>query len=347
MFSSIAARNVLRSKLGLKRTLEDAAADIEVVEAATHEAADPLHVLPGQLDRVTSGIPGASSAQGELGIATTNQFFHAPVIRYVLKDCLVHAAGVEYAGGHYAKTRGLRTRLLATPEREVGAAAYCMSNVSHRYFGHWVRDACATALLPAPEVSSILDVRPDWGDAAPYMAALQLNALPAATLWVNELQIYSDFAQGRSKRARYDMMKNRLRQATAVPDDRPRPIYLRRGTTGVSRLIANEDRLCEALSARGFDILDLTGRSFSERYRALSCASAIVTIDGSHMAHAHFAMKSGGALLTLVPSDRFTMIHRGLTQAMGNRFGCVVLEASPMGYVVEVDEVLRTLDMMT
>ena len=85
--------------------------------------------------------------------------------------------------------------------------------------------------------------------------------------------------------------------------------------------------LCAALEAEGFDIVDVSS-GLAERFGKLANAPLVVSLEGSHFNHAYFAMKSGSAVLALIPADRSTAIHRVVSHTMGMRFGCVVLEAA-------------------
>lgn len=221
-----------------------------------------------------------------------------------------------------------------------------MSLVSHTYFGHWLTDACPTALLASHPGEVILDERPDWPDTAVYARAFGIKTQPCSPKRVSRLTLYSDFAQGMSKLNRYKELRLRLRGAEEVSENHPdRPVYFRRGSTGAARLIAREDVLCEYLAKEGFDIIDLSGESFWDRYRALAKASVLVTMDGSHVNHAYFAMQEGRSIISLSPADRFAMHERGVAAAFGFGYGSVVVRPSPDGYIVDPEEILETVEL--
>lgn len=341
-----AVSNILRARLIGKKCLEDSAIHFEVLEERSTEKVAPLAFLPTALERVTAGVPGHSTAAEELAQAQTDTFEHAPVVRYVLRDCLLHAGGIEYRGGFRARTAVRGDRFPQGPIARHAARSWCMSLSSHTYFGHWLSDSCATALLAEAGPPAVLDDRPDWSDAAAYARAFGLTTTPVEACHVAELHVYSDHAQGASKRARYTEMKARLRRSMGPAPAERRPVYLRRGDTGNPRGVADEDALCARLAAEGFDILDLATSGFAERYRRLAAADILVSMDGSHVGHGHFAQSPGSALVTLIPADRFTMVHRGIAHAMGLRYGCVVAERTTAGYAVSADEVLRTTEMV-
>lgn len=329
--------NVLRAKLGRRRELEAAAIEHEVVEPETCEPAPGFFMLPGMLERVTGGVPGHSTAEMALASMRESSVTHAPIIRYVLKDCLVHHGGVEFGGGSLSTTGKVFDRLPVGPLRTEKRASYCMSQLSHVYFGHWLTDACATALLCDASQKACINLRKDWPDTAAYAKGFRLPARAPETCHVSELTVYSDHGQGASKRRRYRELRSRLAQSVGAVELRSHPVYLRRGKTGVPRLIVNEGALCERLSERGFDIVDLATASFSERFKRLSPAPVVVSVEGSHANHAFYAMQSGATLISLIPADRFTYVQYGLTNAFGLRYGLVVTERIEGGCQVNLD----------
>lgn len=279
-------------------------------------------------------------------IATRTTVVHAPVIRYVLRDCLVHSQGVDYAGGALLKATGSWKRVPVGPIDEIPRAAYCMAAVSHQYFGHWLSDACPASLLAQPDEPLILDIRDDWPHAAEYVAAFSLKPLPAGALLVRELSFFQDHGQGSSKRHRYQLLRDRLDIAFGEATRSPgRPIYLRRGDAGTARSIGNEDAVIAALQKQGFDVLDIRSSTARDVYGAVASAPLVVSMDGSHLNHLYFAMQRGAGLLSFIPTDRFTANNRGYACAVGIRFGMLLTEPSSAGYVVDVNDLMRTLDL--
>ncbi|MGV3728272.1 glycosyltransferase 61 family protein [Hydrogenophaga sp.] len=341
-----AIHNAGLGMLGRSRTWSQAAADIEVIQPEEVEPLRPAVCLPGQLERATSGVPGLSTLEQEMGWLTTDPVTHAAVIRYTLRDCLVHAHGVEYAGGCVGKSSGGWQRIPSGAIEAVPSAAYCMSAVSHQYFGHWLQDACATSLLARAGEALVLDVRPDWPHATEYADAFELRPHPARNLHVRELSVFQDLSQGSSKRQRYARLRDRLARAFGPGPARAQPVYLRRGSTGVSRVISNEAAVTQRLESEGFLVLDIAGLSATEMFRHLAAAPVVVCMDGSHMNHLYFSLPRGGSILSFIPADRFTVTNFGYAGAAGLHFGMLVVERDENGYVVDVDAMMRTLDLL-
>jgi hypothetical protein len=340
-----AMHNILQSRFFGRRSVSQCASSYDVIEAESDELAPPLRILSTGLDRVTAGVPGHSTAAEELEAARSEFFHHGNVIRFELNDCVVHDAGIEYQGGVIPIKNSIWRRLTPKKLFEIDKLHNCMSVVSNTYFGHWLRDACATALLAGTEDPYLLHGRTDWPDTQSYAQAFGLSTNNFCAVRVRKLIQYQDYSQGFSKRKRYETLKRRLRNYFPEDHVQARFVYLRRGNTGARRIIANEDELCNKLSAIGFKIIDLDGRDLSSMFRELRSAQIVVSVDGSHVNHASFALQAGACILLLMPSDRFTMNHRGISHALGVQFGCLVIEPGPDGYAVEFSDLQRTIDL--
>jgi capsular polysaccharide biosynthesis protein len=166
-------------------------------------------------------------------------------------------------------------------------------------------------------------------------------------VYADRLITYQDHGQGSHKQARYAQIRDRL-HARFGGGDATGCVYLCRGRTGATRLIVNEAALIDDLVARNWQILDIASASVAQLQRALCRARVVVSIDGSHLAHAHLALRPGALMVVLMPHDRFTSIHLGYCRAHGVIPAMVVLlGAQGGGYQVNLDELLRTIDLAT
>jgi capsular polysaccharide biosynthesis protein len=236
--------------------------------------------------------------------------------------------------------KGLLAPLVRVPQLR-----YCQSYVSWRYFGHWVTDAIPTAFLD-PDMGAVW-MPPDisWTHAEGYLATYGLAPLDAPLVHADELVVYQDFGQGSLKRQRYDALRSLLRSRFAVGDAEDL-VFLRRGSTGFRRAIADEEHLIDALMACNWRVVDIGTSTFEDIQRALCRARVVVSMDGSHLTHAQMSLLPGSVLVLLLPHDRFTSVHVGYAQANRLSAGVVVLQGSKEdGYVVNLDEILRTVEM--
>jgi len=186
---------------------------------------------------------------------------------------------------------------------------------------------------------------PDWTDAGDYLDAFDLSVVDAAVVHADRLTVYQDFGQGSHKRQRYAVIRNKL-HARFGGDDPTDIVYIRRGRTGAQRVITNETELIDQLSARNWRIIDMATTTVEETQRALCRARIVVSIDGSHIDHAHLSLRPGATMVVLMPQDRFSTRQVGLCQAHGVSIGMVVVTGDQaQGYHADLDEVLRTVDL--
>lgn len=319
----------------------------EVICPEETQPCRPLAYLEDRLDRVTAPIDGFDTLENELALLKTTEVRHAPTIRYTLSDCIVHDAGFDRLGGAFRKKGVRRPDFLLRPITELASISYCMSGVSNQYFGHWLQDAYTGALLTRPGEALLLDVRKDGSHAADYVRAAGLTPLPDGVYVARELHCYQDYSQGPSKRARIAELRARLAAAIAEGSHYARgsAVYFRRGHSGIARLIENEGELMQALTAKGFEVFDLEGASVTDIHQRFRHARTVVSIEGSQQCHLTFALPAGATLISLMPTDRFTMVLLAYARAIDLQWGCVMIDPATHGYRVNVDDVFRTLDL--
>jgi len=350
------ANRARRALLG-RRALEDAAVERETLQAAETEALPPPLALPDASARATAGCPGHSTLAEERHRAEITQVVHDAVVRYVLEDALVHPGGIEVPGAARlfapADAAALRAPIARLP-----CAAYAATGATQRYFGHWLRDGCTTALLARDGEALLLDMRSDWPDVPAYLGALGLAPAPGALFRVGRLAVFDDHGQGALKRARYAELRRRVAEAwpgsgtdpaarTGTGRETTRDaarVFFRRGASGQPRGIANEEALVAFLKGRGFEVVDLAGARADALVRRFRAADLVLSVDGSHVNHAYLGLRPGAALLTLIPADRFTMVHRFCAHAFGLRYGYAVMARAGAGWAVDLDRLAALLD---
>ena len=316
----------------------------DILQPSETEAVRPPVLLPGMLEKVT-GTDEHSVLSFHLTACTETTVTHAPVYRSTYRNAFVRRSG-------YATWRR-RERYdtdIGWSERGEAIQAfrdvrYCHSYVSWRYFGHWLTDSIPSALID-PELGELwMPPGKDWGHAKDYLAVLDIPIIKNPLVFAERLTVYQDFGQGSHKRARYDDIRDRLHSRFGG-SSKFECVYLRRGNTGVPRWIANEDRLVEELVRRNWLVLDIASATVEELQRALCNARIVMSIDGSHLDHAHLSLRSGAVMLILMPHDRFSSRQLGPCRAHGVTPALFVMEGSQQeGYIVDTDDVLKTVDM--
>lgn len=327
----------------LKRCWPRTTYEVEILQEEERVSVTPPGYLAHMLDRVT-GTDEHSRLEDHLRSATETTVTHAPVIRFTHRNALVHRAGfaTPFFSQRYAGRPQLRD--LLTPTRRVRSLRYCYGYVSWRYFGHWLTDSIASALIEPERGELWMPPHPSWSHAPAYLKAFELNPLDQQVTHAEELVLYQDYGQGSHKQSRYSVLREKLRALHGDPDA-SECLFIRRGMTGVARALTNELELMDQLAARGWRVIDIASASVEEIQAAICRAAVVVSMDGSHLSHAHLSLAPGSAMVVLVPQDRFTLVHLGLCRANRIKPGFVVVKGSSnVGYEAELDEVLATVD---
>jgi capsular polysaccharide biosynthesis protein len=212
------------------------------------------------------------------------------------------------------------------------------------YFGHWLKDDCTQYLLA--EEHGALSVPPLYTPAhqSLYESYFSQRWTPVSRARIDHLIVYQDFSQNSLKRRRYQVLTSRIR-AQLVPNS-PALVYLKRGTTGVARLVANEGEIIEALVKKGFVVVDIASDRLETIITSLMEAKIVVTVEGSHFWHCWFSPENRSGVITLQPPDRFTSIAKGWLDAVSARFGLVVGEKREGASWFSISDILKTVDLM-
>lgn len=328
---------------GLRRRIGLSAWEPETIclQQAEEDELPAVSALPNQRARVTATVD--NNAPAHLAYFDGGPVTHAACERRTYKDAFVFANGFTAQGRNFNRLGQLKHfSLLTGPVRELPEAHYCMEDRAYHFFGHWLR-CFATALLVQDDAPILHTPDPTWMHAADYEAAFGLQAAPGVQFWVERLHVYKDYALNESKRRRLHTLARRLRSCFPPVASAPRHVYLRRGGTGVPRHIAEEETLIAALCRSGFAILDVEGSTLAELMATLSGAKIVISVEGSHVNHALFAMAPGGLLLLLNPADRFNAFHFSRAAAFGLRPATLVMPKVENGYHADPAEVLDTI----
>lgn len=327
----------------LQRLIGPGRPDTQVLQPAETVSVRPPACLDGMLDRVT-GTDENSTLAYHMSVAQETVVTHAPVIRQVWRNALVRRRGFASLRRHERYGPGFGLGDLVGPLTHVPVLRYAHGWVSWKYFGHWLTDAIPSALIEPDTGALWMPHDPSWTHCPGYLQALSLSALPDRPVVADELITYQDFGQGSHKARRYSLIRDQLQARFGSPGETA--VYIRRGRTGAPRWIANEDALVDALRARNWQVIDVAGTSVEAMQHALCPATVVVSIDGSHLDHAHLSLRPKARMVVLVPQDRFTLRQVGLSRAHDVAPGVVVLKGSTeAGYHADLDEILRTVDL--
>lgn len=162
---------------------------------------------------------------------------------------------------------------------------------------------------------------------------------------IQELTIFTDFAQNSLKATRYRTLRSRLKQSFAYTSVRP-GVYIKRGITGEARVLDNEAAIEAALQQAGFDVIEPARLTASEISRRILGAQIIVSVEGSHLSHAIYSVADGGTFVVLQPPDRFAMPYKEFTDRLDMRFAFLVGDKATNGFTIPLDDLHQLLDRL-
>jgi len=311
----------------------------EEITANRHDAI----FLPGQLDRIT-GSSIESTPQLEIESVTSSTAVHRATIAFHINNATL-IDGSIYAGRYRHMLREKRGLDLNTrTSRRLKEAALVSSFCGIKYFGHWLCDDCVLYPL-AREFGTPLCLRTSYPHQKKYQDYFGQDWSPIDQAHIDHLVIFQDFAQNSLKLKRYEALRARI-QSHFPRTGRDLLVYLKRGQSGVARLIENEDEIVQALAHCGFVVVDVQSDPLESILRTLVDARLVISMEGSHVWHCNLALPKEAGLLTLQPSDRFSSTTRHWSDVLGIRFGFVVGMRRDSGYYFSPSEVVSTTDLM-
>lgn len=299
--------------------------------------------LPGEWERVQALSEGSlwelEKANVAGGVRT-----HPATTGYCVRDVL-WADGCAYDGLSMLRVAPRRGPLWVPgrPER-VGRAQLCLTNVSARFFGHWLIDQLLLELLAEQRgLPALTQAVPQWPHAAGYRELARLHPLTPRLARVEELWIVDDIHSNAGRRARLQELRRRMRRPDAAS---PARIFLDRGVTGAARTLTNRAEILTVLEGQGFTPVYPEQETPARLAELLSNARLCVGVEGSALTHAIMLLPAGAGLISLMPPARFTAIIKTYADMAGIRSGYVVGDPQGDGFSIDRERLLATLAMI-
>lgn len=163
--------------------------------------------------------------------------------------------------------------------------------------------------------------------------------------YFREIVVFDDVGQNGSKRARFRELGPKLRRHVEPRPSHP-GVFIVRGETGSRRVLRNESDVAEQLRARrGFTVIDPVKVGVPEIVKACAGARVVAGVEGSGLMHGIVHLTEGAGVLILQPPGRFSAIYKDLTDRDEQQFGFVVGTPKGDDFVIDPEEVERTLDL--
>ena len=301
----------------------------------------PAVYLDRELDKVTA-VQEQTSYDIEIDKIRGVRKKHAATVAYLIRNVTIH-------NGHVYKG-AIRHSLVTTKDSLFGwGTTEYISNASlactwcgNLYFGHWIRDDLSLTLAAQQLADAIVVARKTYSHEPEYRHLFNIQVHTVDRARCEDLIVIDDIGQNKFKRERYNFLRSRLKLLD--PPHRKHGVMIRRGTSGTSRILVNEAEIEQFLEDQGFIIIDPKKTSATEIVRKTLGAKIVIGVEGSHLAHGIFSMVDGGTILTLQPPYRFNNVYKDYTDCMDMRYAFVVGKQVPGGFVVDIEDLGRTLD---
>ncbi|MGB7602757.1 MAG: glycosyltransferase family 61 protein, partial [Candidatus Sulfotelmatobacter sp.] len=333
----------LRRVLRRPATLADVSARTWSLCAAEVTTVPPAIYLEADLDRVL-GLNPDTSRELESRRITGGKVEHAATRVYAIAR--IHLLrGCLYAGP--CKHQLLERRESSTREEEPRAeksGALACTQYGNMFFGHWLLDDLSLHLAAERLDRPVVVARPAYRHEPGYRGLLNVEGHPCAAGVFEQLLVLEDYGQNSHRRRRHQELRARLR--SRVPDGGADRVYIRRGVLGARqrRALANGGEVEQFLTSQRIKVIDPDGMSSAEIARELLGAKLVIGTEGSHLAHALYAMREGAVLCVLQPPDRFNNIFKDYTDCLDMRYAFVTGAPAEGGFSIDTDNLARALD---
>lgn len=327
-----------------RKSMPDLALEVEEVWPAETAILPPVLMLEGDWKRITA-VQEETSWDIEKKRTAGGEHLHQPTIRYTFENVLATPWGCYMLGRSFHQAGKVDLgQLLRGPVGRRKAGYFGLPVIGMKYFGHWLRDGLPASLLRQPHEALYFPVNPSWPHAKAYCRLLNIDRLQDPLVFFDRLSVCADVGQNRHRQNRMRDIQDAVH--AKLPKRSASGAFIRRGRSGAARVLLNEDAVAEALAKRGFNIC-----SVSDGLEAILAATAhvdtVVTVEGSHWAHAFFAARRGAGHLTLNPSDRFNNHYAAYMPALEQTLATLVIERHSDGYVADLERLHALLDVLT
>jgi len=337
---------VLRRVLRRSATLAGVSAKSWTLCDAEASTVPPAIYLPGSLERV-SGVMSDTTLPSELRRIHGGQVEHgATVVHAVRRARLIR--GSLYAGAWkhplLERSRRAAPKKALCGERTGALACSLYGNI---YFGHWLRCDLTLALAAETLGKPVLVARAPYRHEPGYRRLLDLEMPTWSAGSFEQLLVLEDFAQNSFKRRRYQELRARLR--SRLGEGQGGMVYLRRGVLGSreQRSLLNGPEVERFLISQGARIIDPDNMPADEIVRGIMGARLVFSTEGSHLGHAIYAVADDATLCAFQPPTRFNNVYKDYTDCLGMRYAFVIGRPGDGGFVIDMDDIARTLDLLS
>lgn len=346
LFHKLTAR--FRRRLDNARILHAVARRTVIISPAEWGSRPAALHLPGQIERIL-GVQEETTRDYENDRIHGGRVLHSATLAFELNDVRFRDGHLYTRGRRLSMVTRAEQRLVPKRRQQIAECALVGSQVGDRYFGHFIVDDSATALL-AQDYGTVMAPRgtacTNWSHAAPYRDLMELDLPVLDDANIARAWLFQDFGMTANRAARLARLRDRVR-AGAAEGRKGHGVYILRADSGSQRLLRNEPQIAEMLSRHGFEIIDPTTQTVEDIVARINGAAIVVSVEGSALAHGLLSMADSGAMVTIQPPRRFNNVWKDFTDTLGMRYGFVVGDDHGDSFSVDGDDLMRTVALVT
>ena len=321
--------------------------EFEILSPQQHQFAPPAIFIYHHLSRITGTGP-YSTLGSELSLLFTQHITHVPTLLYKINNVTINRGGLWRNNRQYWNRKVDKNSTLAPINMQ--AATIIDQNYTSVFFGHWLMDFVPATLTANPHRPALALNKPQYFHNDSYEKLFGLDVTYANSGFIKELYFLSDLTQNAYKLSRYLALKDRLKKQLNPDDCQYAGVYIVRGTSGVKRILKNEQALIHFLANKGFDIIDPVHMQAEDIVRRLWNAPMVISVEGSGATHAICTAAKCAGYLFLMPPNRFLIILKGILDALNNPFGFYVCKPAMLEpdsfYVDSMPDIERLIDLV-
>ena len=336
-------RNLIARKLRWPNVINAKTCKAETIYPEAYVSFDEPLYLDGQIEKI-KGAPFGQTVDDGLHAVAGKDRYCGPVLRLELTNASVTSKYVYSGQMRNPFNHKIEDRLPASMTR-VDQAVLKSSTMGCGYFGHWLRDDCATHLMADTDHDTQLVMgTPHWSDKADYAARFDQDWSPTAPHFCKEMSMYFDIGQNPHKAERFRTLRSRIRAKTSVTG--ADIVYLKRGPqSSPDRELTNEDAVIDMLEGMGAKVFEAESGIDTLEQVALD-ARIMIGVEGSQLSHALYMLRDAGGLLVLQPPYRFFTSHLDWARAMEMPFAFMVGDPDGAGFAMDLDDLQRTIELL-
>jgi capsular polysaccharide biosynthesis protein len=342
MFSIRPITSRAAAKIRQPRPMFEVANEVVELEPGTVWDTEPAICLPNEIERASgfngpeamhrSRIPGGPRAEG-------------PTRSYRYDNALISDFTVYANGSYQVYRQGSKRPVLLGRADYFESAQVCTTFNAQIYFGHLFHDTLVLEELAASrELVPLTFTQRPWLHEPGYRTLVERTTIATSLARVDRLWLVDERHLNEGWKTRFGALRDRLRKK--VTPSGSHNVFILRGNLSAGRKLANEVDIAERLEQCGFKVLQPEKEKPETIASVLSEARLVVCSEGSAKLHAIMAMPPKATMIEIQPPDAFVSIGKLLCEAIDARWGFVVAERRSSGCYIELERLLRTLDLV-